>query len=91
MYELRTAVAYTWLTWFFRGNHIRSVFGGGVDATTGAAVFKLYESNDAPVRNTEVVGIVLIICYMGSDSFTSNWQSKVRRSGDQLRRAAGES
>jgi len=45
--------------------------------TAGAAVFKLFETNDAPVKNTETVGIILIIGYMGCDSFTSNWQSKV--------------
>ena len=48
-----------------------------IGVTAGAAVFKLYETNDAPVKNTELVGIVLIVCYMGSDSFTSNWQSSV--------------
>ena len=47
MYELRTAVAYTWLTWFFRGNHIRSVFGGGVDATTQRLV------SDQPSHGSE--------------------------------------
>mmetsp|Transcript_66628 Transcript_66628/g.199078 ORF Transcript_66628/g.199078 Transcript_66628/m.199078 type:complete len:446 (-) Transcript_66628:294-1631(-) len=45
--------------------------------TAGAATFKLYEDNDAPVKDTEFVGIVLIVGYMGMDSFTSNWQSKV--------------
>lgn len=45
--------------------------------TAGAAVFKLNEKNDAPVQNTEAVGIVLIVGYMAMDSFTSNWQSKV--------------
>ena len=50
----------------------------GVSA--GAAVFKLYETNDAPVKNTELLGIVLIVGYMGSDSFTSNWQSSVFKS-----------
>jgi adenosine 3'-phospho 5'-phosphosulfate transporter B2 len=45
--------------------------------TTGAALFKLNEKNDAPVQNTEFVGILLIVGYMGTDSFTSNWQSKV--------------
>ena len=45
--------------------------------TAGAAVFKLYEENDAPVKNTELVGILLIVAYMVCDSFTSNWQSNV--------------
>jgi len=48
-----------------------------VSVTAGAAVFKLYETNDAPVKNTEFLGIVLIVGYMASDSFTSNWQSSV--------------
>merc|ERR1712060_985362 len=37
----------------------------------------LNESNDAPVKNTEFVGIAFILGYMVTDSFTSNWQSKV--------------
>ena len=45
--------------------------------TAGAAMFKLYEVNDAPVKGTELYGIILIVGYMGCDSFTSNWQSKV--------------
>ncbi|KAL1507571.1 hypothetical protein AB1Y20_007191 [Prymnesium parvum] len=45
--------------------------------TAGATIFKLNERNDAPEKNTELVGIVLIVGYMGMDSFTSNWQSKV--------------
>merc|ERR1711920_374227 len=45
--------------------------------TAGAAIFKLYEKNDAPVQDTELVGIALILGYMVCDSFTSNWQSKV--------------
>ena len=51
-----------------------------ISVTAGAAVFKLYETNDAPVKDTEFVGIVLIIGYMGADSFTSNWQSSVFKS-----------
>ena len=45
--------------------------------TCGVMIFKLYETNDAPVKNTELYGIILIVGYMGTDSFTSNWQSKV--------------
>mmetsp|Transcript_43938 Transcript_43938/g.72983 ORF Transcript_43938/g.72983 Transcript_43938/m.72983 type:complete len:419 (-) Transcript_43938:811-2067(-) len=45
--------------------------------TAGAAIFKLNEANDAPVKNTEFVGIAFIFGYMGADSFTSNWQEKV--------------
>uniref|UniRef100_A0A7S0LHM6 Sugar phosphate transporter domain-containing protein n=1 Tax=Coccolithus braarudii TaxID=221442 RepID=A0A7S0LHM6_9EUKA len=45
--------------------------------TSGAAIFKLYEKNDAPVQDTEFVGIMLILGYMVCDSFTSNWQSRV--------------
>ena len=45
--------------------------------TAGAAVFKLYEENHAAVRDTEFVGIVLIVAYMVCDSFSSNWQSSV--------------
>ena len=48
-----------------------------VAVTAGAMIFKLYETNDAPVQNTEFIGIVLIVAYMGCDSFTSNWQSKI--------------
>lgn len=48
-----------------------------VGVTAGAATFKLSETNDAPVKNTELWGIILIIAYMALDSFTSNWQSKV--------------
>jgi len=48
-----------------------------ITITTGAVIFKLYEVNDAPVQNTEFVGIVLISAYMMFDSFTSNWQSKL--------------
>ena len=40
----------------------------------GVVLFKLNESNDAPVRGTEMVGILLIVVYMIADSFTSNWQ-----------------
>ena len=45
--------------------------------TAGAAMFKLFETNDAPVKNTELWGIILITVYMVCDSFTSNWQSAV--------------
>uniref|UniRef100_A0A6S9UV63 Sugar phosphate transporter domain-containing protein n=1 Tax=Chrysotila carterae TaxID=13221 RepID=A0A6S9UV63_CHRCT len=45
--------------------------------TAGAALFKLYETNDAPVKDTEFVGVAFILGYMVCDSFTSNWQSKV--------------
>ncbi len=48
-----------------------------VGVTAGAAMFKLYETNDAPVKNTELWGIILITAYMVCDSFTSNWQSSV--------------
>lgn len=44
---------------------------------SGAAIFKLNEDNDAPVKNTELAGIMFIVVYMGMDSFTSNWQSKI--------------
>ena len=42
----------------------------------GAAVFKLNEDSDAPVKNTQVIGIIFIIAYMACDSFTSNWQAR---------------
>jgi len=29
------------------------------------------------VKNTQLIGIVLIVSYMATDSFTSNWQSKL--------------
>ena len=45
-----------------------------VAITTGAAIFKLNEESHAPVKNTQLIGIVLITVYMGTDSFTSNWQ-----------------
>jgi len=48
-----------------------------VCVTAGAALFKLYEDNDAPVKDTQTVGIILIVVYMAADSFTSNWQSRV--------------
>lgn len=48
-----------------------------VGITAGAAIFKLNEDSDAPVKNTQVIGIIFIIAYMMCDSFTSNWQSKV--------------
>ena len=34
-------------------------------------------SDAAPQQHTQLVGIVLIVCYMAADSFTSNWQSKI--------------
>lgn len=45
--------------------------------TGGVFLFKYYEVNDAPVKNTEFVGIAFITTYMVCDSFTSNWQSRV--------------
>jgi len=48
-----------------------------IAVTGGAAMFKLYETNDAPVKDTEFWGIILITAYMVCDSFTSNWQAKV--------------
>ena len=45
--------------------------------TAGVATFKLYEVNDAPVKNTELLGVAFIFTYMVCDSFTSNWQSKI--------------
>ena len=48
-----------------------------VAITTGAAIFKLNEESHAPVKNTQLIGIVLIVVYMGTDSFTSNWQVRV--------------
>lgn len=45
--------------------------------TGGVVLFKLNEANDAPVRGTQAVGILLIVVYMVADSFTSNWQSKI--------------
>ena len=48
-----------------------------VAITTGAAIFKLNEESHAPVKNTQLIGIVLIAVYMGTDSFTSNWQSRM--------------
>ena len=48
-----------------------------VAITTGAAIFKLNEESHAPVKNTQLIGIVLIVVYMGTDSFTSNWQSRM--------------
>lgn len=45
--------------------------------TGGVVLFKLNESNDAPVRGTQAIGIVLVAIYMVADSFTSNWQSKI--------------
>ena len=47
--------------------------------TAGAMIFKLFEANDAPVKNSSAVGILLILSYMVADSFTSNWQDKVFR------------
>ena len=57
--------------------HTAFEYGIAIAVTGGAAMFKLYETNDAPVQNTEFIGIVLIVAYMGCDSFTSNWQSKI--------------
>ena len=51
-----------------------------IAVTSGAAIFKLYEVNDAPERDTQFVGIAFIMTYMVCDSFTSNWQSKVFKS-----------
>ena len=45
--------------------------------TAGVVTFKLCEENDAPVKDTQTVGILLIVVYMAADSFTSNWQSRV--------------
>jgi len=45
--------------------------------TAGAVVFKLNEPNDAPIKNTEFIGIAFICGYIVFDSFTSNWQSAV--------------
>jgi len=48
-----------------------------VGVTVGVVLFKLNEANDAPVRGTQAVGILLIVLYMVADSFTSNWQGKI--------------
>jgi len=45
--------------------------------TSGAAIFKLNEESNAPVKNTQLIGIILIVSYMATDSFTSNWQSRM--------------
>tara|TARA_B100000780_G_C20858339_1_gene341215 strand:+ start:453 stop:614 length:162 start_codon:yes stop_codon:yes gene_type:complete len=29
------------------------------------------------VKNTQLIGIILIVSYMATDSFTSNWQSRM--------------
>jgi len=55
-------------------------YGMAVAITSGAAIFKLNEDADPDQdkgSTTELIGIVLIVCYMGADSFTSNWQSKI--------------
>ena len=46
--------------------------------TSGAAIFKLNEDSDAPVKNTQLIGIFFIVAYMMCDSFTSNWQARTR-------------
>ncbi len=29
------------------------------------------------MKNTQLIGIILIVSYMATDSFTSNWQSRM--------------
>ena len=48
-----------------------------VGSEVGVLVFKTYEVNDAPVRDTELLGVCFISAYMVCDSFTSNYQSRV--------------
>ena len=43
----------------------------------GVFLFKTYEVNEAPVRDTELLGVCFISAYMVCDSFTSNYQSRV--------------
>ena len=51
-------------------------FGFGFGCTTAKPREPRQESH-APVKNTQLIGIVLISVYMGTDSFTSNWQSRM--------------
>ena len=45
--------------------------------TAGVALFKLYERSDTSEKDTQLMGVVLILIYLGADSFTSNWQSRL--------------
>ena len=48
-----------------------------VGVGVGVFLFKTYEVNEAPVRDTELLGVCFISAYMVCDSFTSNYQSRV--------------
>ena len=43
----------------------------------GVFLFKTYEVNEAPVRDTELLGVCFISAYIVCHSFTSNYQSRV--------------
>lgn len=60
-----------------RGHDCRHEDSWVVGIGVGVFLFKTYEVNEAPVRDTELLGVCFISAYMVCDSFTSNYQSRV--------------
>lgn len=60
-------------------------YGVACVVTAGVALFKLYErESDAPEKDTQAMGVVLILVYLGADSFTSNWQSRLFKEAPEV-------
>ena len=45
--------------------------------TFGVAVFSLASKSGDSEKSTELMGLLMLICYISFDSFTSQWQDKV--------------
>lgn len=45
--------------------------------TIGVAIFSLASKSGDSEKTTEVMGLLMLICYISFDSFTSQWQDKV--------------
>jgi len=62
--------------------------------TVGVAIFSICSKSSSKETATELIGLVLLLCYVFFDSFTSQWQDKVytkygRESVDQYQMMLG--
>jgi adenosine 3'-phospho 5'-phosphosulfate transporter B2 len=47
--------------------------------TIGVAIFSVASKSSDDDNNTELAGLIYLLCYIGADSFTAQWQDKVYR------------
>ncbi|CAB9512440.1 Adenosine 3'-phospho 5'-phosphosulfate transporter 1 [Seminavis robusta] len=45
--------------------------------TVGVAIFSIMSKSSDSDKNTELIGLVFLLCYISFDSFTSQWQDRV--------------